>query len=200
MATIKKNNDTSKKKTAKTKKKDDNPILKKPRALTEKQEAFCHFYLDCKGNASRAFRMAYDTSNQSDETVWNNAYKLKNNTDVMARIDEIREERRRRSEIKRERAEKKLWNIINANPENLLLEDPLTGKMRKRTPFQIDAETLDAIDTMDVDGGKFRYKFLNANEALRTLGKWNGWEKTDINLNHHLNEFGEILIGDDIAD
>lgn len=185
----KKENDREKKKA--TTKKATSP---KPRALTEKEELFCHYYLDCKGVAARAYRMAYDTSNMKDETVWNNAYMLKMRSEVAARIEELRAERRAKSEILRERAEKKLWNIINASMDKTLIENVRTGKMRKRTPFQIDAETLDAIEQMDVDrNGNFRYKFANASKALEILGKWNGWDApVEHTVNHTFG--GQIAI------
>lgn len=191
MATSKKDKENDKKKEKKSSAK--KTVSPKPRELTEKEELFCHYYLDCKGVAARAYRMAYDTSNMKDETVWNNAYKLKNDNEVATRIEEIRAERRAKSEIKRERAEKKLWNIINASMEKTLIESAKTGKMRRRTPFQIDAETLDAIEQMDIDSnGNVRYKFASANKALELLGKWNGW---DAPVQHNVNH----TFGDEIA-
>ena len=152
-------------------------ITDKPDCLNEKEEAFCHFFLDCKGVASRAYRMAFDTSNWKDESVWTESSKLANSPKVSQRIDEIRAERRRQSEVSRKRAEEKLWNIVNASMPDFLIENPKTGKMRRRTPFQIKEEALDAVESMEIDrDGNFRYKLLNAIKALDTLGKWNGWD------------------------
>lgn len=57
--------------------------------LTIKQEKFCNKYLEC-GNASEAYRFAYDCSRMSDNTVWNNAYQLLQNSEVATRIDYLK--------------------------------------------------------------------------------------------------------------
>lgn len=57
--------------------------------LTIKQEKFCNKYLEC-GNASEAYRFAYSCSKMSDETVWNNAYKLLQNNEVATKIDYLK--------------------------------------------------------------------------------------------------------------
>lgn len=57
--------------------------------LTIKQEKFCNKYLEC-GNASEAYRFAYECSRMSDNTVWNNAYQLLQNSEVATRIDYLK--------------------------------------------------------------------------------------------------------------
>lgn len=57
--------------------------------LTIKQEKFCNKYLEC-GNASEAYRFAYNCSKMSDNTVWNNAYQLLQNSEVATRIDYLK--------------------------------------------------------------------------------------------------------------
>lgn len=57
--------------------------------LTIKQEKFCNKYLEC-GNASEAYRFAYDCSRMGDNTVWNNAYQLLQNSEVATRIDYLK--------------------------------------------------------------------------------------------------------------
>lgn len=56
--------------------------------LTIKQEKFCNKYLEC-GNASEAYRFAYDCSKMSDDTVRNNAYMLLQNSEITARVKEL---------------------------------------------------------------------------------------------------------------
>lgn len=158
----------------------------KPRRLTEKQENFCHYYLDCEGNASEAYRMAYNTENMMPESIWVNACKMANDAKVKQRIDQIREARRKASEIDRLKAEEVLWHILRSKPKDVFRQDPVTGKMRKRTPFQLSEETSHAIDYMEVDKmGNFRYKFCSKVEAFSKLAKTNGWEapqQHDLNL------------------
>ena len=57
--------------------------------LTIKQERFCNKYIEC-GNASEAYRYAYNCSNMSDSTIWNNAYQLLQNSDVIARVEYLK--------------------------------------------------------------------------------------------------------------
>ena len=53
--------------------------------LTIKQEKFCNKYLEC-GNASEAYRFAYNCSNMSDNSVWCNASQLLADTKVAQRL------------------------------------------------------------------------------------------------------------------
>lgn len=54
--------------------------------LTAKQEKFCRKFIEC-GNASKAYRFAYDTKTKRDETVWTAASKLLNDSKVTQRIE-----------------------------------------------------------------------------------------------------------------
>ncbi len=57
--------------------------------LTEKQEAFCRAYLET-GNASEAYRAAYDAGNMSPTTVNRTAKDLIDNPKITARLEELR--------------------------------------------------------------------------------------------------------------
>ena len=57
--------------------------------LTAKQEAFCIAYLET-GNASEAYRRAYDTSKMSHETIAKRACELLKNGKIAGRISELR--------------------------------------------------------------------------------------------------------------
>lgn len=58
--------------------------------LTPKQEAFAHKYVEC-GNASEAYRFAYDTSNMAVETVWDEAHNLTRHPEVSLRIKALQD-------------------------------------------------------------------------------------------------------------
>lgn len=60
------------------------------KGLTIKQEKFCTKYLEC-GNASEAYRDAYNASRMSEETVCNSAYKLLQKGDITARISYLKD-------------------------------------------------------------------------------------------------------------
>lgn len=58
-------------------------------ALTPKQEKFCLVYIET-GNASEAYRQAYNTSRMKEETVWRSAKEMLDHPKVAARIQELR--------------------------------------------------------------------------------------------------------------
>lgn len=57
--------------------------------LTPKQEAFCIAYLE-EGNASAAYRKAYDCEGSAPSTVWVNAHKTLHNAKVAQRLKELK--------------------------------------------------------------------------------------------------------------
>jgi len=57
-------------------------------ALTPKQEAFACAYVET-GNASEAYRRAYNTKNYKPEAVWVNASKLLSDANVSLRVQEL---------------------------------------------------------------------------------------------------------------
>lgn len=57
--------------------------------LTIKQEKFCNKYLEC-GNASEAYRFAYDCSGLAESTIWSKASLMLDNDKVRARIDYLK--------------------------------------------------------------------------------------------------------------
>lgn len=56
--------------------------------LTPKQEAFAKAYLET-GNASEAYRQAYDSGKMKETTIWRNAHELLKNTKVATRLSEL---------------------------------------------------------------------------------------------------------------
>lgn len=63
--------------------------MAKQSGLTIKQEKFCNKYLEC-GNASEAYRFAYDCSELAESTIWSKASLLLDNNKVRARIDYLK--------------------------------------------------------------------------------------------------------------
>lgn len=60
-----------------------------PGALTPKQERFCLLYIET-GNASEAYRRAYDASRMTSGSVNRKAKELLDNGKITARLDELR--------------------------------------------------------------------------------------------------------------
>jgi phage terminase small subunit len=66
--------------------------------LTIKQEKFCQSYIET-GNASEAYRRAYDAGKMKDEAIHVNASKLLASTKVSLRVKQLQDEAAKRNEI-----------------------------------------------------------------------------------------------------
>lgn len=66
--------------------------------LTGKQEKFCQVFVET-GNATEAYRASYSTENMKNETVNEEASRLRNNPKLSTRIEEIKKEHRLRHNI-----------------------------------------------------------------------------------------------------
>lgn len=66
--------------------------------MTPKQEQFARLYVET-GNASEAYRQAYNTDNMKPETVTNEAYKLLQDPDISAMVDGLKAEARQRHAV-----------------------------------------------------------------------------------------------------
>lgn len=80
------------------------------KGLTIKQEKFCNKYLEC-GNASEAYRYAYNCLKMSDNSVWCNASQLLSDTKVIQRVKELQSSFQKRTEITKERVLNELVKI-----------------------------------------------------------------------------------------
>ena len=67
-------------------------------SLTPKQEAFALKYVEC-GNASEAYRHAYDAEKSKPEVIWVNASKTLANAKVAIRVMELQEKAQERTLI-----------------------------------------------------------------------------------------------------
>lgn len=63
------------------------------KGLTPKQEKFCREFIKC-GNASEAYRKAYNCQNMKPETINETACKLLKNPKIATRVQELDEEKK----------------------------------------------------------------------------------------------------------
>lgn len=68
------------------------------RGLTQKQENFCLAYIET-GNASEAYRRAYNTVGASEKTIWEKASRLLKEGKVRARLEELRKPAKESAQI-----------------------------------------------------------------------------------------------------
>ena len=66
--------------------------------LTPKQEKFCLKYIET-GNASEAYRQAYDAENMKSATINRNATALLDNNNITTRLEELRSMHVRRHKV-----------------------------------------------------------------------------------------------------
>lgn len=166
--------------------------------LTLKQEKFCQYYVDTDGNASEAYRMAYDATNMQPETIWSNASRLANSSKVSARINAIMKERAEQSKVKRETVEKVLMDIVTADPADVFLIDEKTGRVKVKNAKQLPRNVRNALKIIKNNKGVISYEFNGKTEAARLLGSWNGWNAPqEVNLKSDNKVAGELRIGFD---
>lgn len=81
--------------------------------LTIKQEKFVQKYLEC-GNASEAYRFAYDCSRTSEKVIWVKASELLSDGRVSVRVKELQSALEKKSTLTKERILTELDAILNA--------------------------------------------------------------------------------------
>lgn len=87
--------------------------------LTPKQEKFCNYYLET-GNASEAYRRAYSCKNMKPETIIVKASELLANGNITVRVNELRGELKKRSDITKDEVLRMLKNIMYADIRDFL--------------------------------------------------------------------------------
>ena len=168
----------------------------KARRLTEKQEKFCQFYLDTDGNASEAYRMAYDASKMQPNSVWNAASLMLDNPKVAQRISEIRAERAEASRVERGKVERVLMDIVTADLNDLYTVDPKTGRIKMKSPNQLPKRMRNALKKIKNNKGVVEYELNGKVEAARLLGSWNGWDAPkEVNVTGSAQLGTELRIG-----
>lgn len=81
--------------------------------LTVKQEAFCNYYIET-GNASEAYRRAFCCQKMKPSTINRMAFDLLNNRKITARIKELQEDMKSKSDLSKERILHELKCIVDA--------------------------------------------------------------------------------------
>ena len=83
-------------------------------SLTPKQEEFCRGYLET-GNASEAYRRAYNAANMKEETIWRKAKECMDNGKVTARLSELQAQSAEKHDITIERLTKMALDAYEAS-------------------------------------------------------------------------------------
>lgn len=145
--------------------------------LTQKQEMFCNYYLEC-GNASEAYRRAYCCEKMKPEIINIKACELLGNGKVAVRVRELQAALQARSDLNKDEAVNILTNIARANVVDML-EIKRTKNYRvflikdlSKLPvhFQIAIQSVKSTDK------GFEVKMYSKIDALDRLSKMMGWD------------------------
>lgn len=139
------------------------------RGLTPKQEKFCQLYIEL-GNASEAYRQAYNAKNMTTGAINTNAKKLLKDTPIALRIEELQQEHRQRHNLT-------IDNIIADLQE---YRDICMG----RKPLTITTVVKNAQEgtAQSVNTECFVFEPTGANKALELLGKHLGMFKDRVDV------------------
>lgn len=162
--------------------------------LTQKQENFCLAYLET-GNASEAYRRAYNCENSKPETINKRASELLDNGDIAGRIAELNKSAVTAAVMTRTEAMEKLSALARTDLKDLvefgeyeLGSDPETGEPIIQSSWRIkpsalqDPVKLAAISelTASKDGIKIKtHSPLAAIKQLTDMQGWNAAQKFD---------------------
>lgn len=102
-------------------------VAGRKRNLTPKQERFALEYFKT-GNASKAYRIAYDCQNMAPETINRKALEVLENGMIAARIERLRAKAEAKGMRSKEEALEMLWNWANKSERDRAQVMKLIGK------------------------------------------------------------------------
>lgn len=173
----------------------------RPMKLTIKQENFCNYFLEF-GNASEAYRRAYNTDNMKEKTVWEKASELLRNDKVSARVKELRKEFSDISKITKERIIRELSNMAFSsisNMHNTWIErkefEELSSAQKSAIKsistkvIKKNIGTQDNPEMVDVEFVKIElYDKLKAIECLNKMLGFNEPDKIEVGLTNRMTD------------
>lgn len=132
--------------------------------LTPKQEAFCLKYIEL-GNASEAYRQAYNAENMKPESVHRKAAELLADGKITARIEALQAEHMKRHNLT---VDKVITDLLEQCAVCM-------GKKSVKTTITIKNNQNGEIKCVEVD--RYIFEAAGANKALELLGKHLGMFK-----------------------
>lgn len=161
------------------------PAKRKPQAergITPKQEAFALAYLKL-GNASQAYRVAYDASGMTSKTITEAASRLLKNSNVAAMVAQVAEKTAEKAGITVERTLAELAKIAYHDPRTILKADGTVLPINEwpdGAAGALSSLEVDEIQVGQVKVGEARkVKFWDKNAALEKAMKHLGLFEKD---------------------
>lgn len=151
------------------------PIL--ANGLTLKQERFAQEFIANGGNASAAYRAAYDAANMLPETITQRAYELLHDSDVAAMVAQLQGEAAAASRITVQRILAERARIAFADPRSVMswTADGVTLTPSDDLDANAAALVAGVEETRSKDGTvSVKLKLHDKDAALRALEKYLG--------------------------
>lgn len=162
-------------------------------ALTQKQEAFALAYFET-GNASEAYRRAYNAENMSPNVIHNKASALMAKGDVRVRIEQLRAKAETASVMSRQEALERLSTFARTDLSDLVefgayeLGQDDDGKPIVQAAWKIrdsvlqDQKKLAAISELSAGRDGIKIKTHSPLQAIQQLAKLQGWDVHELDL------------------
>lgn len=162
-------------------------------ALTQKQEAFALAYFET-GNASEAYRRAYNAENMSPNVIHNKASALMAKGDVRVRVEQLRAKAETASVMSRQEALERLSTFARTDLSDLVefgayeLGQDDDGKPIVQAAWKIrdsvlqDPKKLAAISELSAGRDGIKIKTHSPLSAIQQLAKLQGWDVHELDL------------------
>lgn len=169
--------------------------------LTIKQENFCNYYLE-SGNASEAYRRAYNCERMKEKQIWEESSKLLSCPKVSQRVKELKEESKSISDITKGRIIRELANMAFSSISDMHNTWIERKEFEKLTSAQKSAiksistkvmkkniGTQDNPELVDVEFVKIElYDKLKAIECLNKMLGYNEPDKVEVGLTNRMTD------------
>lgn len=155
--------------------------------LTQKQESFCIAYIEC-GNASEAYRSAYNAENMKPETIHVKASELMANGKITERLKQLNSKAVTDAVMTRQEALERLSGIARTDLADLVefgayeLGSDQDGNPIIQSAWKIkdsalqDPEKMAAIAELTAGRDGVKIKTHSPLQAIQQLAKMQGWE------------------------
>lgn len=160
--------------------------------MTDKQKRFADEYI-IDLNATRAYKVAYPNV-KNDETAKAAASRLLTNVNVKAYIDNLIDERAKRTEVTQDRVVKELAKIGFAKITDYVEVD-YKGFLNIKPTQEIEVEKIGAIASIKQGTNGIEIKLNDKVKALELLGKHLGVFDRSDNNEEALSKLDNILEG-----
>ena len=142
-------------------------------ALTVKQASFCNYYIEL-GNASEAYRRAYNAVNMKPETITSKAYELLQRDDFRAMIKELQDKNQAKHDYTQDEAIKQLTTIARCDISEFVEWD---GNFLNWKPFEdLTKEQKSCIESVKMTKDGLELKIYGKVQTIERISKMLGFE------------------------